>query len=216
MPAWMTEPEKKPAPGPLLLVQSFVNTHDFDTGVDLLADERTAIPWLRDRGLLASEGGATAADLEAARDVRESIRALLSEPGGQAGAGIAGQGALGDLISNATVRVTIGSDGQVGLEPEPRGTLAAGLARLLLIIRDAQHDDTWARLKVCGNPECRWAFYDRSHARLGTWCDMASCGNLIKNRNLRARAAGKTRPETRQAHSAQVTATGPAASARRR
>jgi len=196
MPKWMTEPEKKPAPGPLLLVQSFVNTRDFDTGTDLLADERAAIPWLRERGLLASGNAATAADLEAARGIRESIRALLGESDGQASADIAGQGALRDLISQATARITIGPDGQVGLEPEPRGTLAAGLARLLLIIRDAQQDGSWDRLKVCGNPECRWAFYDRSHARQGTWCDMASCGNLIKNRNLRARVAAKTGPGT--------------------
>jgi predicted RNA-binding Zn ribbon-like protein len=33
----------------------------------------------------------------------------------------------------------------------------------------------------------RWAFFDRSHARRGTWCDMAACGNMIKNRNFRAR-----------------------------
>ena len=42
-------------------------------------------------------------------------------------------------------------------------------------------------MKVCGNGECQWAFYDRSHGRKGAWCDMAACGNLIKNRNLRAR-----------------------------
>jgi predicted RNA-binding Zn ribbon-like protein len=45
---------------------------------------------------------------------------------------------------------------------------------------------------VCANDECRWAFYDRSHSRRGAWCDMATCGNLIKNRNLRARQGGRT------------------------
>ncbi|MBV8462703.1 MAG: CGNR zinc finger domain-containing protein, partial [Acidimicrobiales bacterium] len=35
--------------------------------------------------------------------------------------------------------------------------------------------------------ECHWAFYDRSHARRGAWCDMAACGNRAKNRTLRAR-----------------------------
>jgi hypothetical protein len=64
------------------------------------------------------------------------------------------------------------------------------LARLLLIIRDAQRDGTWARLKACRNPDCRWAYYDRSHAGRGAWCDMAVCGNRIKNRNLRSRQSG--------------------------
>ena len=67
--------------------------------------------------------------------------------------------------------------------------VADGLLRLLLIIRDAQADGSWERLKLCGNPDCLWAFYDRSHSRRGAWCDMASCGNRLKNRNFRARRA---------------------------
>jgi predicted RNA-binding Zn ribbon-like protein len=65
--------------------------------------------------------------------------------------------------------------------------LEAGLLLLLLAIRDAQRDGTWQRLKACGNPDCRWAFYDRSHSRAGAWCDMATCGNRTKNRRLRQR-----------------------------
>ena len=56
---------------------------------------------------------------------------------------------------------------------------------LILIVRDAQRDGSWKRLKACRNDECLWAFYDRSHAGRGAWCDMATCGNRIKNRNLR-------------------------------
>ncbi len=68
------------------------------------------------------------------------------------------------------------------------------MAALLLIIRDAQRDGSWPRLKACRNPDCRWAYYDRSHAGRGAWCDMAVCGNRIKNRNLRSRrsAVGDT------------------------
>ena len=58
---------------------------------------------------------------------------------------------------------------------------------MLLAIRDAQSNGTWQRLKACGNPDCQWAFYDRSHSRAGAWCDMATCGNRIKNRKLRQR-----------------------------
>ena len=50
-------------------------------------------------------------------------------------------------------------------------------------------DGSWGRMKLCGNPDCLWAFYDRSHSRRGAWCEMASCGNKLKNRNLRARRA---------------------------
>jgi predicted RNA-binding Zn ribbon-like protein len=81
----------------------------------------------------------------------------------------------------------VGAGGQVSLRAGPGGPLEAGLVSLLLAIRDAQRDGTWQRLKACGNPDCRWAFYDRSHSRAGAWCDMATCGNRIKNRRLRQR-----------------------------
>ncbi|HVT42409.1 MAG TPA: CGNR zinc finger domain-containing protein, partial [Acidimicrobiales bacterium] len=86
----------------------------------------------------------------------------------------------------------LGDDGQVALRPD-REAAFPWVARVLVIVRDAQHDGTWARLKACRNDECHWAFYDRSHAGRGAWCDMAVCGNRIKNRNLRSRrAAGRS------------------------
>jgi hypothetical protein len=42
--------------------------------------------------------------------------------------------------------------GLISLGPEPGGRLAASLARLLLLVRDAQQNGTWARLKACRNP----------------------------------------------------------------
>jgi predicted RNA-binding Zn ribbon-like protein len=72
--------------------------------------------------------------------------------------------------------------------------VSARLIELLLIIRDAQRDGTWVRLKACGNEECQWAFYDRSRNHGGTWCEMSSCGNKLKNREFRARKRGVRSP----------------------
>ncbi len=185
-PAWVPH-EDKPAPQPLLLVQSFVNTLDLDNRTDLLADADTADAWLRQSGLLGPEGTADAGELRAAREFREGIRALLAHNGRGPAPAASDLGALETVARASQPRLTIGPAGQVHLGPGPGGRLADGLLGLLLIIRDAQHDGTWPRLKICGNRDCRWAFYDRSHSRRGAWCDMASCGNLIKNRNLRAR-----------------------------
>lgn len=46
----------------------------------------------------------------------------------------------------------------------------------------AQLESRWERLKICASDECRWAFYDSSRNRRGTWCQMEACGNRIKNR----------------------------------
>jgi len=195
LPAWVPAPEQKPAPAPLLLVQAFVNTRDLDLGTDVLADPGPANQWLHRSGLLAPRHEAGPGELGTARAARESIRALLARNGGGPPLAAAGLRPLEAVAGQSWLRLGVGPEGSVQLDPQPPGSLAAGLAGLLLIIRDAQQDGTWARLKACRNDECRWAFYDRSHTRQGAWCDMAVCGNLIKNRNIRARRSrARARP----------------------
>jgi predicted RNA-binding Zn ribbon-like protein len=43
------------------------------------------------------------------------------------------------------------------------------------------------RIKLCENPECRWAFYDSTKNRRRRWCDASQCGNVFKVRQFRAR-----------------------------
>jgi predicted RNA-binding Zn ribbon-like protein len=45
-----------------------------------------------------------------------------------------------------------------------------------------------ARIKICANAECRWAFYDETKNRRRRWCDSAICGNRDKVRRFRERA----------------------------
>jgi predicted RNA-binding Zn ribbon-like protein len=194
-PTWASATEVKPAPGALLLVQSFVNTADFDLGTDLLADTASdsAQRWLTAAGLQGAAVTATAAELHLARDVREELRRLLLANAGAPLPATDELPALQAVITDASIRLALDPDGSIDLTADPRRRLPEGLLSLLMIIRDAQHDGTWARLKACGNDECRWVFYDRSHSRQGTWCDMAACGNVIKNRNLRARRGSSAR-----------------------
>jgi predicted RNA-binding Zn ribbon-like protein len=187
MPSWVSADEGKPAPMPLLLVQSFVNTWDGDRNSDLLLDPAPARDWLTEAGLWSVERAPDPAELHRARAVRESIRAMLVANGG-------GPAPTPDDIEDlqlvadaARPAVRVDPNGQVSLGVEPDSEPVAGLLTLLLLIRDAQRDGTWPRLKACGNPDCRWAFYDRSHGQVGAWCDMATCGNRIKNRRLRQR-----------------------------
>jgi predicted RNA-binding Zn ribbon-like protein len=188
LPSWVPAQEVKPAPPPLLLVQAFVNTRDEETGADLLASAQTAGPWLSDAGLAGPQTALGPAALESARDVRESLRALLACNGGGPPPTDEQRAPLDALARASRPRLRVDPDGRILLTAgRPPGTLADGLLGLLLAVRDAQRDGSWQRLKICRNPECRWAFFDRSPARRGTWCDMASCGNVIKNRNFRAR-----------------------------
>ena len=188
LPAWVPAGETKPAPDGLLLVQSFVNTRDADLGTDLLTEAEQANEWLHMSGLLSPDVVAGPRDLRTVREVREAIRALIAvNSSADAELRDADRRILEQAADGSQPRLSIDSAGHVQLAGQGAGGLAEGLLNLLLAIRDAQRDGTWDRLKVCGNRECQWAFYDRSHSRRGAWCDMAACGNMIKNRNLRAR-----------------------------
>ena len=188
LPSWVPDDETKPAPMPLLVVQSFVNTWEGDSGTDVLADPVSAARWLRDAGLLErAEIGVT--DLAVVRQTREAIRALLVHNAGGVAPEEATILALEALAQGCRLQPVVRADGHVDLRPDDVSG-AGGLATLLLVMRDAQRDGTWSRLKACRNPDCRWAYYDRSHAGRGAWCDMAVCGNRIKNRNLRSRRTG--------------------------
>jgi len=188
LPSWVPEDETKPAPMPLLVVQSFVNTWEADSGTDVLRDPETAREWLLDAGLLDGPD-AEDVDLGTVREIREGIRALLVHNGGGDAPEPSALRALGALAERCRLRPIVRDGGRIELQSDD-GPGPGVWAKLLLIVRDAQRDGTWARLKACRNPDCRWAYYDRSHAGRGAWCDMAVCGNRIKNRNLRSRRSG--------------------------
>jgi predicted RNA-binding Zn ribbon-like protein len=172
---WTGDNEERPAPVPLDRVQSLVNTIDIEIKQDRLADPVDARPWLVDNNLLTPVADLSAADLQLVRAVREALRAMLRSVAD-------GASARADLGEDGEVRLTAGGD-----------SVRDRLLALLLIIRDAQRDGSWARLKACANDECRWAFYDRARNHGGTWCDMAACGNRLKNREFRARRRAATR-----------------------
>jgi predicted RNA-binding Zn ribbon-like protein len=179
--------ERKPAPEPLQLVQSFVNTLDVTEGTDVLADAHAGTSWLHESGLLGPTAKLTPRDLGNVRGVREAIRTMLLSNGRGPAPDVKQLRPLDAVARAVRPRLAVDPAGRVELAAGPPGRISDGLLRLLLVIRDAQQDGTWPRLKVCCNDECQWAFYDRSNSRRGAWCDMAVCGNVIKNRNLRAR-----------------------------
>ena len=183
----VTECEGKPAPLPLLALQSFANTLDVEDSIDRLDKPDDFAAWLRETELGTPGIKVDATELAGARRLRDAVRRLLAanesgEPDEAAGR------ALAKLAH--TYRVQLSVDPQSGkLEPDlaPASKAEHLIPQLLGVIFYAQATGTWERLKLCENPDCLWAFYDNSRNRSGSWCRMGLCGNRIKNRAYRER-----------------------------
>jgi predicted RNA-binding Zn ribbon-like protein len=176
----------KDAPGRLKLVQDFLNTVDLEGGTDDLADAPTATRWLRDHDLL---GGRERLD-EPARHrlvaVREALRDLAGANAGEA-VPEASVTVLNRVSTSTPLVVRVRDTAEAAeLVPDRKGVDGA-IAALLAIVYTAQVDGTWVRFKTCREDVCRWAFYDATKNRSGTWCDMAVCGNRAKARAYRVR-----------------------------
>ena len=189
LPTWVPDIETKPAPGDLLLLQAFINTFEADTGIDLLAERESANTWLHDSELVPDESDLDALSLARLRAIREAFRSLLEHSAGLGEISPIALDLLAEALAESAIGLSIEAADQHRVQAEPVGTDTIGrvVVRLLLIIRDAQLQGTWDRLKVCSRTECRWAYYDRSHSHKGRWCDMATCGNRMKNQALRNR-----------------------------
>lgn len=128
-------------------------------------------------------GRAVSADLQA---LRAAMWRVVEANVEERAAGDEDLAAVDAVLAAAPLRRRLVRDGsgvQVRFEPAKRdwawiaSEVAASFADLL-----AAHDSH--RLKLCGNPDCRWVFYDESKNRTRRWC-ADSCGNLIKVRRFR-------------------------------
>jgi predicted RNA-binding Zn ribbon-like protein len=178
-------------------VREFVNTVHYEQGT---VEERLNTPeelasFLRDAGLADKRLVARPVDVRRALEVREALRELL---GANNGASLSPDAV--EVLNRAAARsrVVAAFDDHASwrIAPASEGVDNA-LGRMLATVFRAMSDGTWSRMKACGNPDCRWAFYDATKNHSGRWCEMASCGNRMKARAFRERAraqgAGRTR-----------------------
>jgi len=182
--------DRAPAPGPLRLVQLFVNTNDLETGPDLIPDAAALSAWLSDRGLIEPGTPVTDDDHARAIELREAIRELVS-----AHAGLPHEPAAAEVVNAAALRADLRpvlADPATRFEPSAGGVDGA-LGRIVAAIHEGVAAGTWERLKACERDVCRWAFYDHSKNRSGHWCSMAVCGQREKNRRAYRRRAARAR-----------------------
>jgi predicted RNA-binding Zn ribbon-like protein len=163
------------------LVAEFLNTHDRERGSDGLATADGLSAWAGEHGVMAPGAWVSPQDAAAARELREALRTALETEGRDTAD-------LDAAASRLPLVALPGEDGRLALV-SARGGADDVRAAVIEAMLTAQADGSWPRLKVCRNPDCRWAFADRSKNRSRTWCEMATCGSRSKMRAYRARRA---------------------------
>ena len=178
---------REAAPGPLALVQAFVNTVASEGKFhwEAIGDPDSLRSWFARRGLLAEAAPVGEADVARAREVREALRALLATNNGR-GVPAGAVATLNAAAERAGLEVRFGEDGPMTPVPT-KGGIDGAIGRVLAAVHSAMEEGTWGRLKACRNEGCGWAFYDRSRNRSGAWCSMEVCGNRSKTRAYRQR-----------------------------
>jgi len=183
--ASMTRPK---APGELELVQDFINTLDCETGKDELAPPGALSAWLAEHGIGHSRGKAAPGDLDRAKALREALRDLAESNAEHTPPNPKAIKTLRDSMLHAGVRAELDDQARPTFVATTPG-IPGALGYLMGIVLRAMNDGTWARFKVCPRETCRFAFYDQSKNKSGTWCSMAVCGNREKAKEFRLRHA---------------------------
>ena len=167
------------------LVRDYVNTFDFETGIDAIATPDELAMWFSEQGLVDDLVEPSDEELADAVAVREAIRDLLLTHNGVEADSEAASKTLEEAGRKAHLGVRF-EDGRPVLAPEDDGARGA-LGRIVATVAELAPSDEWKRLKTCRDETCRVVFYDKSRNRSRAGGSMEVCGNREKARSFRQR-----------------------------
>jgi predicted RNA-binding Zn ribbon-like protein len=158
---------------------------------DTLPDTAALARFLADRDLRLAAGEPTVSDLDAVRDLRRRLRAVLEQLDPEVAAAQAA--ALTGAATGPELRRDPDGHWQWQVRSRPGASLADELALLtgtgLLAVLRALGPD---RFRHCAAPTCDGMFVDTSRAGRRRYCVPAVCGNRVNvaAHRARRRAAG--------------------------
>ena len=171
------------APGPLDVLQRFLNLHDHVPGVsgDVPPPPEMVHEYLVEAALLEPAARYSAQDHARTMQLFDAVHADLRARNSAARTTASG---IEELARGVSFRLRF--DEEPVIEPAVDGVDGA-IARLLAILFLARLDGSWRQMKECASPTCHSVFHDRSKNHSGKWCSMQSCGNQHKVRAWRER-----------------------------
>ena len=152
--------------------------------VERIPTPQRLVDWLAVKDLAVES--CTTAQLELARELRESIHAALTAAAVQAPLPASAVRVINDrsvqgraaavLTPECNRQWRLSSDSCV---EDALSVIAADSISIIAGERDG-------KLALCASPTCRAAFFDTSQSRTRKWCDMNTCGNRQKKARFNA------------------------------
>jgi predicted RNA-binding Zn ribbon-like protein len=163
-----------------VLATSFTGTlsERYGNAVERIPTPDRLIDWLAVSGLAVDS--CTTAQLELARELRESIHAAATAAATQDALPASAVQVINDRSAQGRAAAVLTPEGErrwrlssASCVEDALSVIAADAISIIAGERDG-------RLALCASPTCRAAFFDTSQSRTRKWCDMNTCGNRQK------------------------------------
>ncbi|MEK2474205.1 CGNR zinc finger domain-containing protein [Streptomyces noursei] len=169
-----------------VLATSFTGTLSERHGdaVERIPTPQRLVDWLVVNGLAVDS--CTAAQLDLARELRESIHAVATAAAIQDALPASAVQVINDCSAQGRAAAVLTPEGQrrwrlssASRVEDALGVIAADAISIVADERDG-------KLALCASPTCQAAFFDTSQSRTRKWCDMNTCGNRQKKARFNA------------------------------
>ncbi|MEU6674045.1 CGNR zinc finger domain-containing protein [Streptomyces sp. NPDC046925] len=177
-----------------VLATSFTGTLSERHGdpVERIPVPHRLVDWMGVYGL--DVDSCTAAQLDLARELRESIHAAATAAALQEDLPASAVQVINDFSAQGRAAAILTPEGErqwrLGSASRVEDALSVIAADAISIIAGERD----GKLALCASPTCRAAFFDASQSRTRRWCDMNTCGNRQKKARFNANQRKNPRP----------------------
>jgi predicted RNA-binding Zn ribbon-like protein len=169
-----------------VLATSFTGTLSERRGdaVERIPTPQRLVDWLAVSGLAVDS--CTTAQLELARELRESIHAAATAAATHDALPATAVQVINDRSAQGQPAAVLTPEGerrwQLGSASCVEDALSVIAADAISVIAGERD----GKLALCASPTCQAAFFDTSQSRTRRWCDMNTCGNRQKKARFNA------------------------------
>ncbi|MET9553693.1 CGNR zinc finger domain-containing protein [Streptomyces sp. NPDC006645] len=169
-----------------VLATSFTGTLSERRGnaVERIPTPERLVDWLAVSGLAVES--CTTAQLERARELRESIHAAATAAARRDPLPASAVDVINDFSTRGRAAAVLTPEGERRWRLGPTSSVEDALGVIAADAISVIAGERDGKLALCASPTCQAAFFDTSQSRTRRWCDMNTCGNRQKKARFNA------------------------------